>query len=136
MPRGEALTLEILRFADEIRDEHELDLPDSDASQLGVSALEKQMAEQLVQGMTRPLEMREFKDEYTDDLMRIIHEKAERGEVNVITEPTEVERPEVREIDLMSMLKQSLAANEASTQAPAETKKPARKKAERRKKSA
>lgn len=129
VPRGEALALEILRFADEIREQHELELPETDASELGVSPLERQMAEQLVEGMTRPLDMRAFEDEYTSDLLRIIEEKAQRGEVNVVTEPTKVERPEVREIDLMSMLKQSIAANEAT----ATKAKPARKKTPRRK---
>jgi DNA end-binding protein Ku len=119
VPRGEALALELLRFADEIRDRHELELPESDASQLGVSALEKQMAEQLVEGMTRPLDLGQFKDEYRDDLLRIIEEKAQRGDVNVVTEPTAVERPEARELDLMAMLKQSLSAT-GERAAPAE----------------
>ncbi len=129
MPRGAALALEILRYADEIRDEGEAGVSAEGADALGVSPMERQMAEQLVEGMTRPFDLSRFHDDYHDDLMRIIEEKAERGEVNVVTEPEEVERPAAREVDLMALLKQSLAETE-SGEAPApaaKTKKPAAK---------
>lgn len=115
MPHGEALVLELLRYADEVRDEAELDLPETNADKLGVSELERDMARQLVDGMTKPLEMAQFTDEYRDDLLRIIEEKAARGEVNVVTEAEPVERlPAGREVDLMAMLKQSLQAQQAT----------------------
>ena len=98
------------------------------------------MARQLVDGMTSPLALDRFTDEYRRDLMRLIEEKAERGEVNVVPPPEPVERPTTPEVDLMSMLKKSLQAQPPA--APAKTKekeagaKPRKKASEKRRRSA
>ncbi|HEY8432169.1 MAG TPA: Ku protein [Sandaracinaceae bacterium] len=110
LPRGEALMLEILRFPEEIRSEEEVDLPEARPDALAISPLERDMARQLVEGMTRPLDLSQFTDEYRRDLLRLIEEKAARGEVNVVRPPEPVERAATPEVDLMSMLKQSLQA--------------------------
>jgi DNA end-binding protein Ku len=109
VPHGEALVLEILRYADELRGEDDLDLPSTDLSKLHVTKAERDMAKQLVEGMTQPLDLSAYHDEYREDVLRVIHEKAERGEVNVVTEEEEVEKPaRPREVDLMAMLKRSI----------------------------
>lgn len=145
IPRGEVLVLEIIRYADQIKSEEELELPSTDVSKLNVTKAERDMAEQLVEGMTQPLDLSQFHDSYREDVLRIIHEKAERGEVNVVTEAEPVEKKPARgrEIDLMAMLKRSIeqqgskaatkttAANET---AGAEPKKPAAKKAAKKRK--
>jgi non-homologous end joining protein Ku len=48
-------------------------------------------------------------DLHRDDLLRIIEEKVDRGDVNVITEEEEVPKPSrAKDVDLMAMLERSL----------------------------
>lgn len=128
MPREDAIVLEILRYPDELKSVEELELPSS----VKITKAEKQMAKQLVDSMTSTLDLSEVHDTYREDLLRIIHEKAERGDVNVVTEEEEVPKPaRGRDVDLMAMLKRSLEEgkpHEAAKSAPRK-KKRGRKKA-------
>lgn len=137
VPHGEALVLEILRYADELKSEEDLDLPNTDLSKLHVTKAERDMAKQLVEGMTQPLDLSAYHDEYREDVLRIIHEKAERGEVNVVTEEEEIEKPaRPREVDLMAMLKRSIeerGEKKAPKKASTTKKRPAKKKVSRKK---
>lgn len=109
VPRGDVMVLEIIRYADQIKSEEDLDLPSTELSKMKVTKAERDMAEQLVEGMTQPLDLSQFHDTYREDVLRIIHEKAERGDVNVVTEEEPVEaKPRGREVDLMAMLKRSI----------------------------
>jgi DNA end-binding protein Ku len=100
-PVGDALELEILRFADEVRDPGELDLPGAK----GVPARELALAGRLVDEMTAPFDIKQYKDEYKAKLRAIIDEKvagkepAPRGEAPKATRVT----------DLMKVLERSLA---------------------------
>lgn len=140
IPRGDAMVLEVIRYADQIKSEEELDLPTTELAKMNVTKAERDMAEQLVDGMTQPLDLSQFHDTYREDVLRIIQEKADRGDVNVVTEEEPVEKKPARgrEVDLMAMLKQSIeqhgakaatkpaAANETAEKKAA--KKPAAKK--------
>lgn len=109
VPRGDVMVLEIIRYADQIKSEEDLDLPSTELAKMKVTRAERDMAEQLVEGMTQPLDLSQFHDTYREDVLRIIHEKAERGDVNVVTEEEPVEaKPRGREVDLMAMLKRSI----------------------------
>lgn len=110
IPRGDAMVLEVIRYADQIKSEEELDLPTTELAKMNVTKAERDMAEQLVDGMTQPLDLSQFHDTYREDVLRIIQEKADRGDVNVVTEEEPVEKKPARgrEVDLMAMLKQSI----------------------------
>jgi len=135
IPRGDAMVLEVIRYADQIKSEEELDLPTTELAKMNVTKAERDMAEQLVDGMTQPLDLSQFHDTYREDVLRIIQEKADRGDVNVVTEEEPVEKKPARgrEVDLMAMLKQSIeqhGAKGATKQAAAnETAEKAEKKA-------
>jgi len=105
--RGEVLTLELMRYAHELRDPEELDLPHG---KQGISAKELQMAERLVEGMVEAWHPEKYKDEYRRDLMKMIEERVEAGQLEASPEPAP--RPERaaggKVVDLMALLKRSI----------------------------
>jgi len=123
--RDKALVLVLLRFADELRDESDLDLPDTKLEKLGVTPKEVTMAEQLVESMVEPFEPDKYVDEYRRDLMRLIEKKVKAGDVNRISKTSEAhgeKKPKTNVIDLSSLLAKSL---KGGTAAPKSTKKAA-----------
>jgi DNA end-binding protein Ku len=113
--RGPALVLDLLRYAHELRDPTELDLPKSD--EVKVSAAELRMAEQLVEGMSEDWKPDAFRDEYRDQVMELVREKARTGKVRTVRKPTAEKAGKV--IDLMSMLKKSVEQARGTRRAPA-----------------
>jgi DNA end-binding protein Ku len=106
--RGESdvLTLELMRYAHELRDPQELDVPRGKG---GVSEKELQMAMRLVEGMEEAWDPDQYKDDYRSDLMKLIEERAKSGELEGSTAP--VPKPEAtggKVVDLMALLKRSL----------------------------
>ena len=110
VPHEKLLLLVLLRFADELRDESDLDLPPQKAS---FSPKELSMAEKLVEGMVSEFKPEKYEDEYHRDLMKLIQRKVKAGEVNVVSETTapKVERERsAKVIDLAALLAQSVEA--------------------------
>lgn len=100
------MMLYILRFAEELRDPDEYfgKIPSSkqDAAQL-------QLAKQLIETYTRPLELAKFTDNYEAAVRELV-------EAKLANKPLPKEKPAKgrgKVIDLMSALRQSLAAKEA-----------------------
>jgi len=125
--RGDVLTLELMRYAHELRDPKELDVP---RGKQGVSERELQMAERLVEGMVAKWNPENYKDDYRRDLMKMIEERVKAGELEASSEPApKRERPAGGQVvDLMALLKSSL---EEGGKKPAKkaARKPARKSA-------
>ena len=109
IPLEHMLLMNTLRFANEIRPVSELNLPG--VGRNGLSEKEVAMGKRLVEDMTEDWKPEQYKDTYTDDLMRRIEEKIASGETHTITAPSE-ERGESRRgaevIDLVSLLRKSL----------------------------
>ena len=105
--RGDVLTLELMRYAHELRDPSELDVP---AGKQGVSDREIDMAERLVEGMVSAWDPEKYKDTYRDDLMKMIEKRVEAGQLEKSPEPAaKAEKaPRSNVIDLMALLKQSV----------------------------
>lgn len=123
--REKVLLLVLLRFAEELRDESDLDLPETSLAKLGVSQKELQMAEQLVEGMVEEFEPEKYVDEYRRDIMKLIAKKAKAGEVNRVPEGVETKKQRVEGtnvIDLAALLARSLGGGK---KAPAEKERPA-----------
>lgn len=107
-PHEKALVLNTLRFADEISETKEIDLPEKTA---GLAPKEIAMAERLVQEMAGDWEPEQFKDTYRQDLMKRIQEKVRKRETHTLTEASKTREPGKRTaevIDLMAVLKKSL----------------------------
>jgi DNA end-binding protein Ku len=123
--RGEVLTLEILRYAHELRDPGELDVP---SGKEGVSERELEMAERLVEGMVEEWEPERYKDTYRNDLMKMIEKRVEAGQTEGSEEPAPApRRPEGKVVDLMALLKRSVEQRGGDKE-----KKPAKKAAPKR----
>ncbi|MDQ6888015.1 MAG: Ku protein [Gemmatimonadota bacterium] len=99
---GDALVLEIMRFANELVDPSEYSFPP--ATQ--VRPQELQMAEQLVNSLAEPFDPEKYTDEYRTNLMKIIRAKM-KGKKIVYDEPAE-EPQDTKVVDLMARLQASL----------------------------
>ena len=102
-PKGYALVLETMLFADEVVPDDELDLPRDDVE---VSEREQKMARQLIDSLCSDFEPEKYHDEYRERVLELIEQKASGQEV-VVEEPTE---EPTRVVDLMAALEASLAA--------------------------
>src|SRR3954453_8550349 len=104
--RGDVLTLELMRYAHELRDPSELDVP---SGKQGVSDREVEMAERLVEGMVAAWDPEKYKDTYRNDLMKMIEKRVDAGQLESSPEPAP--RPKevgAKVVDLMALLKQSV----------------------------
>lgn len=131
IPQDDVLLMDTLRYADEIRAADELGVP-SGALHHKVSAKEIDMALRLIDDMSEKWRPEKFKDTYRDDLMARIKEKIKQGQTEEITETEKRGKEPARAdvIDLMALLKKSVAhKQEKATEKAAEKPKrrPARK---------
>src|SRR5262249_49398023 len=99
-PHGDALMLNTLRFAEEIRSGDELDLP---TKSTGLTSKELAMAERLIDEMTGEWKPDAFKDTYSRDLLARVKEKIRSRETHKLTptEKTREPRQSAQVIDLM-----------------------------------
>ena len=124
---GEALVLEIMRFANELVDIGEFSFPSAEV----VRPQELQMAEQLVTNLAESFDPAKYTDDYRANLMRIIKAKM-KGKTAKLEGPQE-ETPDSGVLDLMSKLRASLeegtrkkGAVRAKSKEVAATRKPAK----------
>ena len=105
VPQDEVLVLNTLRYADELKDPAELEIPKAK-----VTAKELDMALRLVEDMAGEWKPGKYKDTYRDDLLKRIREKVKAGETEEITEAEKEPRAQKSAdvIDLMSLLKKSI----------------------------
>ena len=120
--RGDVLVLDLLRYPHELRSMEQLDVPPKSAKGAGVTGTEVRMAQQLIDGMTGKFEPAKYKDEYRDDVMALVRRKIKAGKTHTILEPeTKAEKRPARSevMDLMPLLKRSLAERAGATRRPA-----------------
>ncbi len=106
-PGNGVLTLTTMRFHDEVVPPSELDdvLP---SEQPKIGKREVEMAEQLIESLTRDFDPGQYRDEFREQLLSLIERKAE-GE-DVLSAPTAEEPEPTAAPDLMAALEQSIAA--------------------------
>ena len=105
--RDGVITLEQLRYADEIRDVAEIK-----ASRTRVSSEELKMAERLIESFTTEWKPEKYKDTYRDELCAIIRAKRKGKEVHAAPE-VEEEAP----TDLLTALRESIERSRGTTKA-------------------
>jgi DNA end-binding protein Ku len=116
---GPALICNLLRFADELRNPKDLDIPEADSKRLAISEREIKMAEQLVETMSGKWNPEKYRDEYRADLLGLIDKKVKAGRTKAL-EPEE-KRPARREgkvVDIMHLLKRSVEEAQKKEEAP------------------
>jgi len=104
LPQDGVLVLELLRYAHELRAAPEIE------DGAGPTRAEVKVAELLVESMAGEFDHAKYADEYRDKILRLVEQKARTGKVKVAEEPPE--RPKGKVIDLMALLRQSVAATE------------------------
>ena len=100
-PVGDMITLEMMRFAHEIVDPKELNLP----SRVEVSDKEMSLANMLIDSMSDTFNPEKYKDEYHDKVLEVIQAKVEGVAPRV---PAAKAKGSGKVVDLMEILKESL----------------------------
>jgi DNA end-binding protein Ku len=105
---GDLLSLELLRFAHELRPAREVAPRGLEGPASKPSAKELALAEQLIERMVVEWDPKRYRDTYREDLLAAIRRKAEKGAL----EPQHVPaaEPRGRPIDLASLLEKSVAS--------------------------
>jgi len=107
------LTLNTLRYADELHLPNDVELPAAHAKGAGLAARELAMAERLINELSVKWDPRQYHDTYREDLMRRIEEKVRKGQTHSLPRGSRDDEREIpaegaKVIDLMSVLKRSL----------------------------
>lgn len=112
LPKGDALILMVLRFAQELVDPEDYRLPEAQSSKWKISPREVQMAEQLIESMSGTWDPSEFTDDFRARLQKVIEDRVRSRQV-VQPETEEDERPpegaSTNVIDFAELLQRSLA---------------------------
>lgn len=103
-PENGILRAETMRFADEIRSPKEIDLPEKKRVP---TATVKKFEKLIAKHSDKHLSLKQLKDEKTDKLLKLVEKK--RKQHKDIVEVEEPERDEGKVVDLMEVLKRSLA---------------------------
>jgi DNA end-binding protein Ku len=99
-------------------DDEVLSLKDSlpaDLAKAKASPKEVEIAEQLIEAMTRPLDLSEYKDDYREKLAALVGRKKQGKKGVAVVE--EEEEPPPKTINLMEALKRSLATSKPTQRA-------------------
>jgi DNA end-binding protein Ku len=113
IPHGKALSLLILRFADELRGTSDLNLPEENLKKLGITSKELDMAEKLIAGMVGDWEPEKYRDDYRKDLLSMIHTRAKAGDLNTVSKaPKKAAKParSGKVVDLVALLAESVSS--------------------------
>lgn len=111
LPRGDALVMMVLRFAQELVDPEEYRLPEGESKKWKITTREVEMAEQLIASMTGEWDPGAFKDDFRLRLQEVIEERVRSKKV-VHDDDDGQERPAegaaTNVIDFAELLKRSL----------------------------
>lgn len=100
-PMGNLIVLNTLRYEEEIRETSDLNIPSAGKP----TAAELKMALTLIDQLTGPFNLKKFKDNYTAELLKVIHAKAKGKEPKAEPKLKVTHR---KAEDLMTQLKASL----------------------------
>jgi DNA end-binding protein Ku len=128
MPVGDAIMLEVLRFGHELRRPKDMPLPSKAESPIAQRELE--MAERLIDGMMTDWDPAKYRDRFYADVMKMIEEKARTGTVKAKLGATKGETAS-DVVDLLELLKKSVAQKGGPVHANDSKKKPGPKKTRR-----
>lgn len=111
IPDGNALLLNTIRWANELRSRSALRLPAGGKTGPGLKSAELNMASRLIAQMTGPWKPETYRDTFTAAIHKLAAQRARAGKTKQVTPLEELpERPSgANVVDLTELLKQSLA---------------------------
>lgn len=114
-PQGDALLLNLLRYAAEIVDVGEYGLPDKAAADYRISPREMDMAVDLIESMSGKWKPTDYRDEFRDKLRKAIEKRLKSKGVTTTVDDDDEHTPEnatTNVVDFMALLKKSIGAKE------------------------
>ena len=114
--RDHVMMLDLLRYAEDLRLPKGLEVP-AQTGKAKPSEAELRVASRLVEEMRAKWKPDQYKDEYRHDVLELIQKKIKSGKVHEITKPKEPSargRARSEIVDLMPLLKKSLAQRSES----------------------
>ena len=105
MPLGDALVMNTLRWADEVRSAEDVGLEGLDAK---VTKKEVDMAQRLVEDMTEQWDPSQYHDTFKDNVMALVERKLKDGKLEAVAEEPADEDSGADVIDLTELLRRSL----------------------------
>lgn len=117
LPVGNLLVLNTLRFAHELRDPSRIAAPPA-GGKSAVSQAELKMARQLIDSMAGEWKPDSYRDEYRDDLLKLIEQKIKSGKTKSVAAAAPRPRREGKIIDIMHLLRQSVQQANARESSP------------------
>ena len=106
-PLEDALVLITLRWPSQVRSLDGLELDES-VTEAKLDKRELEMARRLVEDMASHWAPDEYKDSFSDKIMKLVEEKAAKGQLHAVEEEEEVAGKGADIIDLTDLLKRSL----------------------------
>jgi DNA end-binding protein Ku len=124
IPGERALLLNTLRWATEIRDLADIDLPSGGLKSAGIHEPELKMATELIRKMSEPWDPSRYRDSFRDDILKLVDRKVAKGQLKEVAEveAPASSKPGAEIIDLTELLKKSLgsrASHKAGAKKPA-----------------
>jgi DNA end-binding protein Ku len=109
IPQGPLFIVNLMRFPHELRDPIRSERPELDPKHLKVSSQEIKMAERLVESMIGEWNPEKYRDDYREDLLKLIKRKTRTGAIEGAP-LREAARPkrEGKVVDIMHLLKRSV----------------------------
>ncbi|WP_141732328.1 non-homologous end joining protein Ku [Oligoflexus tunisiensis] len=115
----DAIEINLMRFADEVVDQSEFDIPSGEKPK----AQALKMAKQLIESLTTDFNPQKYKDQYRENLQNIINAKVKGQSIKLV----EAEEPRpTAVIDLLERLQASLKRSGTGSEKPAKTAKTAK----------
>ncbi|MDB6136349.1 MAG: Ku protein [Verrucomicrobiales bacterium] len=111
-PQGDGLMLELMHFAEELLELSEFRVP----RQTTAGRREMAMAKDLIASMTEKWDPDAWKDEYHEDLEKMVQEKIKQGDKRPAAKAKA--RPATKIIDLLSVLQESLKTGKSPQKTP------------------
>lgn len=114
IPQGDALVLNLLRYAQELVDPQDYAFPAKGVAAYRISKSELTMAEQLIESMAGEWSPGDFKDEFRARLSKVIEKRIKgKGVVKALEEPDNLPADAATNVvDFMALLKKSVASNQ------------------------
>jgi DNA end-binding protein Ku len=132
MPQGDALVLEMLRFAQELRPAKDFEFPKGNRGAHKVTPKELDLAKNLIEGMAGDWKPEDYKDEYRGALMKLIQRRIKAGQTEAAPEEeADIDEPPPT-VNFMDVLKRSVAG-QSKPRKPARAAKSRAKKPRKRK---